>query len=87
MYDFHKQKQESNAICFVHPLFQQGREDLLCEIKRKLSNTKKEEPFQIEEKPSEDFQENIEELNSRLAKLEEQERQRAWLKSECKKLQ
>ena len=42
MYGFHKSRKEHSKRVFSHPLFQKNREDLLCEIKRKIKLNEEE---------------------------------------------
>ncbi len=43
MYGFHKSRKEHSKSVFSHPLFQKNREDLLCEIKRKIKLNEEED--------------------------------------------
>lgn len=48
MYGFHKSRKEHSKSVFSHPLFLKDREDLLCEIKRKIKNNEDDEQEKFE---------------------------------------
>lgn len=62
MYGFHKSRKEHSKSVFSHPLFQKNREDLLCEIKRKIKLNEEEgaEKCETPVKPQKILKEELE---------------------------
>jgi hypothetical protein len=61
MYGFHKSRKEHSKSVFSHPFFQKNREDLLCEIKRKIKIAEEEEveKFETPVKPQKTLKEDL----------------------------
>ena len=62
MYGFHKSRKEHSKSVFSHPLFQKNRDDLLCEVKRKIKINEEEEIEKCETpvKPQKIMKEDLE---------------------------